>query len=84
MCHGYVRADRLSAVAVCDQEYPQREVFTMLMKILIDFCEKISQDSWTNCKTAKTISYESLCEFLKLYQVVSFGDQHCNCSISMI
>lgn len=69
ICHGYIRSDFLSAIAICDQEYPQREAFTMLTKIMADFSTKIPDDKWKQATQKDSIIYSELSGFLTQYQV---------------
>lgn len=52
LVHVQVRASGLAAVAVCDEEYPPRVAFTLLMKVLDDFCAKYSDETvWKEART---------------------------------
>lgn len=47
MCHVFVRADGLAAVAVSDHEYPPRVAHTMLTRVCEDFAGQISPAEWS-------------------------------------
>ncbi|XP_068708662.1 synaptobrevin homolog YKT6-like [Montipora capricornis] len=67
VCHVFVRSDLLGGVIVSDSEYPQRVVFTLLNKVLEDFCQRFSPSVW---KTAEpnTISWPECEKYLEEYQ----------------
>lgn len=46
LVHVHVRTCGVAAVVVCDQEYPQRVAFTLLMKVLEDFLNVHTQEAW--------------------------------------
>jgi len=48
MCHCYCRSDGLSGVLVSDHEYPNRVSHTFLNKVLDDFTQKHTSDTWAN------------------------------------
>lgn len=66
MVHVHVRTSGLAAVAVCDEEYPSRVAFTLLMKVLEDFMALYPESSW---KTAMSeMSFPQLNETITKYQ----------------
>ncbi|KAM7541146.1 hypothetical protein Aperf_G00000029041 [Anoplocephala perfoliata] len=66
-CHIYVRNDNLCAVAISDQEYPQRVAQTLLTKILEDFTAEYLPSTWANI-SAGGANMRKLGEYLVKYQ----------------
>lgn len=66
LVHVQVRASGLAAVAVCDEEYPARVAFTLLMKILDEFCGKHPESEWR--AAAQELSYPELDGIVEKYQ----------------
>ncbi|XP_034026635.1 synaptobrevin homolog YKT6 [Thalassophryne amazonica] len=67
LCHVYVRNDNLSAVAIADNEYPQRVCFTLLEKVLEEFSKQVDSIDWPSGKP-ETINYRALDIHLAKYQ----------------
>ena len=67
MCHCHARPDGLCAAAVCDQEYPPRVVFTLLMKLMNDF-HGFSKGMWTKATQDNSMSFPGVQETLTKYQ----------------
>jgi len=50
-CHVYADTGGLAAVAICDNEYPDRVAFTLLAKILDEFSEMYPSGKWTGAES---------------------------------
>jgi len=57
--------ERLCSVMVTDQEYPVRPAFSLLLKLLDNFRQKVPQTQYSN---PSAISFPDAAEFLKSYQ----------------
>lgn len=66
MCHVYVRSDSLAGVLISDHEYPQRVAFTLLNKVLDDFCSKYPPFQWSDEK--QIMQFPEASDFLQKYQ----------------
>ena len=55
----------LSAVLICDQEYPVRPAYSLLTKALDDFSAKVPQSSYSN---PSSISFPELQSYVEKYQ----------------
>ncbi|KAA8495625.1 VAMP-like protein YKT61 [Porphyridium purpureum] len=64
--HVHVRANGLGAVALCDQEYPTRVAFTLLLKLLDDFCSVHAESTWR--QTAQGLPFPEINETIEKYQ----------------
>lgn len=64
--HVHVRSNGLVAVAVCDQDYPSRVAYTLLMKMQEDFMSTHAEDVWMRAKD--TISFPPLDDMIRKYQ----------------
>lgn len=68
-CFVFVRHDKLSGVLVTDMEYPQRVAFTLLLKILEEFCAIVPQNNWPSMKEKSMPTFDKkLAEYLAKYQ----------------
>lgn len=67
VCHCYIRADRLSAVLISDQEYPNRVAHTLLSKILDEFSTEIPSTQWPTLRELSA-NYTKLDQYLARYQ----------------
>ncbi|XP_068594806.1 synaptobrevin homolog YKT6 [Brachionichthys hirsutus] len=67
LCHVYVRNDNLGAVVIADSEYPQRVCFTLLDKVLDEFCKQVDSKDWPS-GSPETINYKALDIHLNKYQ----------------
>lgn len=66
LVHVHVRTSGLATVAVCDQEYPSRVAFTLLMKVAEDFMRVHPETSW---KTATNeLIFPQLDDMIQKYQ----------------
>jgi len=65
--HVYNRGgpEQLTAVLICDQEYPVRPAYSLLTKALDDFTAKVSTTSYSN---PSAISFPELATYLEKYQ----------------
>lgn len=66
MVHVHVRSSGLAAVAVCDQEYPARVAFTLLMKMQDDFMAAYPESTWMNA--SDELQFPALDEMVRKYQ----------------
>lgn len=73
MCHAYVRRDNLAGVVISDSEYPSRVSHTLITKILEEFAQKYSPDSWPNLQE-KDVTFPQLNVYLSKYQNPSEAD----------
>ncbi|KAK4534917.1 hypothetical protein CDCA_CDCA03G0942 [Cyanidium caldarium] len=68
-CYVYSRSSGLSAVAICDREYPQRVAFTLLGKVLEEFRMAFPEDEWrASAVGALTEHFRFLSEAIHKYQ----------------
>lgn len=66
MVHVHVRSNGLATVAVCDQEYPSRVAFTLLMKVQEDFLAAHSDAAWLGARDE--LAFPALEEMIRKYQ----------------
>lgn len=71
--HVYMRVDGLCACATCDEEYPARVAFSLLMKILENFEAKFPQ--WKSETRNEAIQYPELDADVQKYQDPTQADQ---------
>jgi len=71
--HVYMRVDGLCACATCDEEYPARVAYSLLMKMLEEFETKFPE--WKAEKRNEAISYPKLLEDVMKYQDPTQADQ---------
>lgn len=64
--HVHVRTSGVAAVAVCDQDYPSRVAFTLLMKVLEDFCNMHTESAWRTANAE--LPFPPLAEVIVQYQ----------------
>lgn len=64
--HVFTSVNGLSAVIVCDKEYPQRVAFALINRVLEEFCSLYSREVWLS--SSKPLPYENLRVFLQKYQ----------------
>ncbi len=68
--HVCTRRSDLSAVAICDKEYPRRVSFAVLDRCLDDFVQKVPRERWS-----QSISFPELKEIFNKYQNPAEADQ---------
>lgn len=66
LVHVQVRSSGLAAVAVCDEEYPSRVAFTLLMKVLEDFVTLHPEPAWRSATSE--LPFPQLNEMVTKYQ----------------
>lgn len=66
MGHVFTSVNGLSAVIVCDKEYPQRVAFALINRVLEEFSALYSREVWLS--SSKPLPYENLRVFLQKYQ----------------
>lgn len=66
LVHVHVRSSGLAAVAVCDEEYPPRVAFTLLMKVQEDFVSAHNDATWM--RASDELAFPSLEEMISKYQ----------------
>ncbi len=67
VCHALMRSDKLGAVLIADDEYPQRVAHTLLTKVLDDFFAQVPAESWPSA-TESSINFSALTAYLAKYQ----------------
>ncbi|XP_065919443.1 synaptobrevin homolog YKT6-like [Dysidea avara] len=65
-CHCYVRSDSLSCVIIADMDYPVRVVFTLMNKVLDQYCADFPKSGWS--KSSGDLSYPPIDTMLSRYQ----------------
>mmetsp|Transcript_15865 Transcript_15865/g.27825 ORF Transcript_15865/g.27825 Transcript_15865/m.27825 type:complete len:208 (+) Transcript_15865:199-822(+) len=68
--HVHVRANGLCAVALCDREYPPRVAFTLLMKLLDDFCGVYPDSVWMRKDASEGSSSDNILPFAEINDTI--------------
>lgn len=66
LVHVHVRTNGVAAVAVCDEEYPSRVAFTLLMKVLEDFLNCHGERDWM--AASEEMNFPQLADMIVSYQ----------------
>ena len=65
VAHVYTHPQGVSGMIISDKDYPSRVAFSLLNKIMDEFLVKFPTNQW---KTADSLEYPELAEYLRKYQ----------------
>lgn len=74
VCHIHLRSDGLGAIAVCDQEYPQRVAYTAISNLMLEF-HTMNGEIWPTLKQDTPLPFPLIDSAIVDYQNPANADK---------